>query len=46
MRPVHPFRLAALLCLCLAALACTRKPTSTADMPRLLSPAASVAVLH
>ena len=45
MRPVHPFRLAALLCLCLAALACTRKPTSTADMPRLLSPAASVAVL-
>ena len=44
MRPAYMFRLAAILCLCLAAFACTRKPTSTADMPRLLSPAYSVAV--
>lgn len=45
MRLVSPFRLAAILCLCLAAVSCTRKPTSTADMPRLLSPAYSVSVL-
>ena len=46
MRLARSFRLATLFCLCLVALAgCTRKPTSTADMPRLLSPAYSVSVL-
>ena len=46
MRLARSFRLAILFCLCLAVLVgCTRKPTSTADMPRLLSPAYSVSVL-
>lgn len=46
MRPVNLVHLVAVLCLCLAAAAgCSRKPSSTADMPRLLSPAYSVGVL-